>query len=80
MWGYGDIAGAAPLTTLTPATGTAHFGFGWGAPDPDDLFDAAGGALTWGGVEIGWGFGDPATLEADHILWASESDLPDDGG
>jgi hypothetical protein len=80
MWGYGDYSGTSPTATWSPATSTAFFGYGYGDPDPDDLFDAAGGALTWAGTEVDWGYGGPAQLEADHILWASSQRLPDDGG
>ncbi len=80
MWGFGDLAGASPAASWSPVTSTAFFGWGYGDPDPDDVFDAAGGALTWAGTEVDWGYGDPAQLEADHILWVSAQRLPDDGG
>ena len=84
MRGYGEPAGSSPAAVAhdggTLTTTRTWFGWGWGDPDPDTLHTAAASGLTWAGTETDWSYGDPATLESDHILWMSSQRMPDEGG
>jgi len=59
---------------------STDFGWGYGDPDPDATYAAASAGLSWSGSPIEWGWGDPAVLDPDWILWVGATHQPDDGG